>query len=202
MIKKLADLWAVNDPLPDTEVDLVVGVAHGCTKDRLTHGASSVSRLLDISLALEHLRNSKVIYGAFAGSPNPEVERSWKGRVLPDSSIFIGNVLSTTEECRRTKEYTGSWTPKIIVVITDQAHSRRCKLIWQTFFTESKIHIFSVPIREVVDTESPMKSYHSMGSILWHQAWPIIIQWPVAKIFGVWGLIKLEGFHQPTVKHV
>lgn len=196
----MADLWAVNDPLPDTEVDLVVGVAHGCTENRLTRGAGSVSRLIDISLAMDRFKNSLVAYGAFAGSINPEVERFWKGKIFPDNSIFIGNVWSTTEECRHVKEHIGNWVPGTIVVVTDQAHSRRCKLIWKTFFPKSNIYVFSVPIGEVVDTGSPMKSYHSTGSILWNQAWPIVIQWPVAKIFGVWGLLRLESFHQPTIQ--
>lgn len=193
----LASKWAVNDPLPRT-CDLLVPVAHGAAKDRLTLGAENVAHKTADSL--NQLRNIGqlpfVAFGAFTGSENPEVERNLKSRLIRGK--YVGTVMSTIEECLKVKENLPEFfNPATIVVVTDEAHSRRCRVVWRTFFPFSDIKIVSVEIQRTIDSESPMAAYGSPWKILFFQAAPTPLYW-LMSLGGPKLLSKLGGLHTPV----
>jgi hypothetical protein len=202
LIEKLALWWSVND-VPPCNLDLIVPVTHGATKIRLTNGARSVlNETLHQLSTYEHCGIfPRVAWGIFGRNPDLWLEKKIKLPIFNDlTNYFIGAVWSTIEECHGVKDSLPTYfNPEVIVVITDQAHSRRCRLIWKVFFPKSKIYIVSVPIAETVDPESPMLPYRKMWKILWNQTYPTPFFW-FAGLFGTWGLLKLERFHQPVVK--
>lgn len=202
LIEWLARLWAVNDPLPQT-CDLLVPIAHGATShNRLTYGAYAVARKTAeiLHLLREIGQLPFVAFGAFTGSKNPEIEASIKATFFHGK--YVGHVVSTIEECRKVKEnLPEKFTPRSIVVVSDEAHSRRCRIVWKTFFPNSQISIVSVKISETVDKESPMLPYR-LGSwaVLAFQALPTPYFWYLA-IRGPKYMAKMAtNIHQPIAK--
>ncbi len=203
---KLARIWAVNDSVPEitlhSERLLIAMVAHGATSSRLTYGANAVVQEAS-KLLHKCMGNPLVAYGSFAGNPEPELETQLKHDYLRCTDhgfreIRIGSVWSTVEECRKIKQNlpTG-FVPKWVVVVTDEAHSRRCRIVWKTFFPTSKVIIVSVPIESTLDPESPMITYHDLETILWNQAKWTPIFWTLS-LFGEIALQMVERGHQPT----
>jgi hypothetical protein len=190
----LAAKWAVNDPLPRT-CDLLVPVAHGATKDRLSIGAENVARRT--AEALTQLRNIGqlpfVAFGAFTGSENPELERTIKLTIF--TGKYIGQVMSTIEECWKVKQGLPEFfNPATIVVVTDEAHSRRCRIVWRTFFPNSDIKIVSVKLADTIDSESPMSAYGNPWKILFFQAAPTPVWW-AASLFGEKVMLRIGRYH-------
>ncbi|KND49440.1 MAG: hypothetical protein AB198_00630 [Parcubacteria bacterium C7867-003] len=199
IIEWLAEKWAVNDPLPE-KCDLLVPIAHGATKDRLTRGAEAVAR--KTTTAVTELRDRYqlpfVAFGAFTGSENPELERALKLKHF--SGKYVGTVMSTIEECLKVRANLPIFvTVSNIVVVTDEAHSRRCRIVWKTFFPNAKVSILSVKITETVDPESPMEAYDKAWKVLFFQAVPTPLWW-LLSLFGQKCLGRLEKLHTPLSK--
>ena len=200
----LAGLWKV-DNLGELlnemiSVDAVVMVAHGATKTKLTNGAIAVTAASSSLKNIVIFNFTDVYFGFFDQEPNWQVEMNLKKKYFPYAQK-IGKVLNTIGECQAFKRnYIKSpKVPKNILVITDEAHSRRCKIVWKTFFPDSKIYIITVPIEDCVDPESPMETYHKLWKILWNQAWPTPIFW-FCSLFGEKGLMLLNKYHQPITE--
>lgn len=203
LVDRLASKWAVNDPLPRI-CDLLVPVAHGATGTKLTRGAQAVANRT--ASALSQLKAKEqfpfLIFGAFTGSKNPEIEKQEKLRIIAPYGKFVGTVMSTIEECVRIRENlpkfdTENGLPRVIVVVTDEAHSRRCRIVWRTFFPTSDIKIVSVKIADTVDSESPMSAYGNPWKILFFQAAPTPVWW-FASLFGEKAMLRIGKFHTPT----
>ena len=198
--KLIIDKWTVNDPLPNENVWACVMISHGATDTHLTKASKTVLEFTDIMTALERLKKATVLFCTFAGS-------SKKGQVLElgikrdflQIAIHCGVVWSTIEECLAIIPQIPKYLSPI-VIFTDAAHSRRCKLVWETLLPDTEIYVLSIPISGAVDPESPMVVYRSVWKLLFFHIAPMIIFWPVAKIFGKKGLIWISKFHQPTTK--
>lgn len=200
----LASKWAVNDPLPQN-CDLLVAVAHGATETGLTNGAYAVSRRTAEIIAELDIKESQrpyLAFGAFTESSNPEIERIEKQRIFGEYRKYIGLVISTIEECLKVKEAIPVFfTPRNILIVTDEAHSRRCRIVWKCFFPNSNIRIISVPIAETVDPRSPMKPYRQgKWAILGYQALPTPYFWYLALRGPKYMATKATKFHQPVAK--
>jgi hypothetical protein len=195
----LARLWKVdNIEFKSFSIDntIMVLVAHGATTNKLTNGAKAV-----LKKALD-FRSSNYIYDIFFGSfdvqPNSAIEKTEKHNVFGRAN-WIGNVLSTITECLVVRDKL-TYNPQNILVITDEAHSRRCRIVWRTIFPKAKIYIITVPIEDCVDPESPMETYHKLWKILWNQAYPTPIFW-FCSLFGEKFFVKVLGkVHQPLAK--
>lgn len=170
--KWLADLWEVNDVLP-RQADYIVPVAHGAKATGPTAGARTV-RCATWSV-LDRYPKARCGFGAFAGSPNPEIERDYK-ETLPRSSYF-GRAVSTIDECMAFKRSLHDPEPATIILVTDQAHSRRCRIVWKTFFPKTDIRICAVSLRSTIDRNSPMTAYRKMWTALLFQAAPTPFFW-------------------------
>ncbi len=193
-IKWLAKLWAVNDNLP-AEADLVVPVAHGATKTHPTlsaYAATNQTRRLLGKYPLAICR-----FGTFTASPNPAAELYLKEK-LPRSG-YVGNVMTTIEECVKIKNSL-SFIPTTIIVVTDEAHSRRCRIVWRTFFPQSDIRICSVPLGLTIDWESPMRSYRHAWTALLFQAAPTPFFWYLAWRGPEYMARWATKIHQPVAK--
>lgn len=197
LLGRLSEVWSVNDPLP-IRVDLVVAVAHGATNSKLTRGAKAVVHCTR-NISSQYQFAPIVAYGSFGGSERPEVEGIRKLTELSEipNLIYIGLVWSTIEECRRVKEsLPEGFLPEVILIVTDQAHSRRCRVVWRTFFPDSDVRIVSVDLSSTIDPESPMAAYRAKWKALTFQAVPTPFYWFMS-LFGESGLLLIEGFHQP-----
>lgn len=203
LIEWLARRWSVNDPLPE-QVELLVPVAHGATETRLTRGAQAVANRTASALSQLKAKGQFpfLVFGAFTGSKNPEIEKLEKLRIIALYGKFVGTVMSTIEECVRVRENlpkfeTKDGLPRVIVVVTDEAHSRRCRIVWRAFFPNSTIKIVSVRIADTVDSESPMSAYGNPWKILFFQAAPTPVWW-LASLFGEKALLRIGKLHTPT----
>lgn len=203
---ELAKIWTVNDSVPEeargSKSLLIAMVAHGATATRLTNGAKAVA--LTASELLRRCTDYPVVaYGSFAGNPEPELEKQLKSGHLRGTNhdfqeVAIGPVWSTIEECRKIKQNLPvGFVPKWVIVVTDEAHSRRCRIVWRTFFPNSTVVIVTVPIEATLDMVSPMITYHDLKAILWNQAKWTPIFWALS-LFGERALQLVEKGHQPT----
>ncbi len=198
IVEALAKLWAVNDSLPN-RVDLIVPVAHGATKSgRVTKGADAVGFITRGLLRLYADQSPVVVFGVFSKSEYPDIEEAFKSMLLPNA-IFVKGVVSTIEECLKVKAALApNFAPKRILVVTDEAHSRRCRIVWRVFFPDAEIYIVAVPISETKDKESPMLPYHSKWATLIFQALPTPYFWYLAKRGPDYMSSKAESLHQPV----
>lgn len=197
----LAEKWAVNDPLPE-ECDLLVPIAHGATPERLTRGAHAVA--LKTAEVLTQLRDQGqlpfVAFGAFTGSKKPELEMTLKLAFF--FGKYVGHVISTIEECLKVKANLPIFiTPSNIVVVSDEAHSRRCRIVWKTFFPNAKVSIVSVRITDTIDPESPMWPYREGKlAVLAFQALPTPYFWYLAMRGPKYMATKATRLHQPIAR--
>lgn len=191
----LARWWAVNDTLPQS-AEWIIPVAHGATETRLTRGAEAVTQIT-FSL-LTHYPHAFCAFGSFTGSPDPEVERLGKA-TLPRSS-YLGPIVSTIEECLAFKKSLGDIEPGTIIVVTDQAHSRRCRIVWKTFFPKSDIRICAVSLRSTVDHDSPMTSYRKAWTAMLLQAAPTPFFWYLSLRGPEYMAKWATKIHQPVAK--
>jgi hypothetical protein len=191
----LAKKWAVNDALPKT-IDLVVPVAPGSTTRRITTGSFMVaSEALGIGLDC----GANIVFGSFAGNKDPDVERTVRDIMFQlMRKVYVGRVWSTVEECVAVKKAVGNSAHQNIVIITDEAHSRRCRMIWRTIFPESKIYIAVVPLVDCVDAESPMETYHSVWKAFVFQVVPTPVFWWWCRKGPDYLATKAAGYHQPV----
>ncbi|MFH0804148.1 MAG: hypothetical protein V1896_00925 [Candidatus Zambryskibacteria bacterium] len=153
MLKWLAKKWALNDPLPE-KADVIAVISYAATKDRLTNSSQKV---MDLARNLsDRYPRALVAWGSFSKNSN-NLEQKIKRVVLPNS-LYVGQVSSSTDECEIIKLATSlarRSTQKIIVV-SEGAHSRRCKRVWKYFFPKSEICFQSVPAWEAADEKNPM----------------------------------------------
>ncbi len=205
-IEALAKMWSVMNPTGfNRRPDFIALVSHGATDKRLTNGAaaatSAVNKLRTVFKKMNE--DPPVYFGTYTDSKNPELERREKEKLLGESNIhYVGNVLSTIEECMKIKKALPEEMafPLQILVVTDEAHSRRARIVWETFFPETRIAIFSVPIKEVVDKESPMWAYHWAWTTLAFQAGPSPYFWWLSLGGPAAMEKKKHTLHQPAVK--
>lgn len=139
--------------------------------------------------------DARVAYGVFTHSPNPQVEREAKEKIF-SQGYCVGEVASTIEECLTIRKYLESLNIPLrsIVVVTGEAHSRSAKLVWETYFPESKISIATIPIKSECDLENPMVFLRN------EWAW-LAINIIRHIVFSVVGVKRMERFklRQPTV---
>lgn len=191
----LARIWSVNDSgrLPEN-VDLIALVSIGATPTRLTNGAVGTCKV--VQGFLTRYPEADVVFGGFTGNGEHTIEEEIKSKLFPDG-VCVGKVLSTIMECLAFKARFPE--AKSIIFVTEEAHSRRAKIVWQTLWPEADIYIVPVPIAETVDSESPMKPYHKTWTALFWQAMPT----PYFLYLALRGREYMVGkahFHQPIVK--
>jgi len=198
LIDRLAGWWEVNDP-PPTKFDMIALVSIGATKSRLTKGAVvTVDKTLEL-LEISSSRTPIIAFGAFTGNEVDGVEEAKKYEAFKDHPflISVGKVLSTITECLAFKE---AWPhAKRIIFVTEQAHSRRAKIIWNCLWPEAEIYVVSVKLTETVDKDSPMWPYRNALAAFLFQALPT----PLYKVLAWLGpnaMTKFGGFHQPIKK--
>ena len=195
VVEKVAKLWSRNDSYPAETGCAIVMVAHGATTKNITHGAYAVvQKAFEINVK----NQGKVFFGAFTGSLNSEVEKEIKEAFFPEATYF-GEVWSTIQECIAAREAIkkAKLDSKPVIVVTDEAHSRRCGLIWGVLCPYWDIRIISVPLISTIDKDSPMWPYNYAWTVLLFQA----LTTPLYLLWSLRGKEYLESrghFHQPT----
>jgi uncharacterized SAM-binding protein YcdF (DUF218 family) len=199
----IARLWAVKDYREYAEtqiVDLIVPVSHGATRYTVTNGVR-VTTKRSLAVIKDH-PEARVMCGSFSSSPDYRIEEYWKRSMFKLLQVtFVGRVINTIEECSSVRQMLPAGViPRSIVVCTDHAHSRRAKIVWKTFFPDSKVIILSDPIEQFVDKESPMASYHSLWKILFWQIGPTPYFWYLSKRGAEYMDKQGKKYHQPIAK--
>lgn len=195
LIEKIAGLWSVDESLclPE-EMDLIALVSIGSAKTRLSRGATStISKTLEL---LKKYPEAKVVFGSFAGnSENSISEESEKAKIFGDRGFYAGRVWTTISECLAYK----AAFPKArnVIFVTEEAHSRRARIVWNCLWPEAKIYIVSVSLSETIDSSADMGTYHNPWKTMILQAGPTPI-YKVATMLGQSTLKLLGGIHQPT----
>jgi hypothetical protein len=195
LVHQLARLWSVDEShsLPK-EVDVIALVSIGSAKTRLSQGAAAITKK-----ALELLKKhpeAKVVFGAFAGnSKNSIPEEDVKKQIFGNQGLYAGKVWTTITECLA---YKAIFTEaKSVIFVTEEAHSRRGRIVWKCLWPEAKVYVVSVKLSETIDTDSDMSTYHSPWKALFLQAMPTPI-YKIAAIIGPATLKLLSRIHQPT----
>lgn len=191
----LARKWAVNDLLPE-EAHVIVPAAHGA-KDKPTNGAISVTVEV-VELRCKYPK-AFVAWGTYGESPNPEVEWKYKRQYFGEQ-LHYGDVMVSIEECLGVKEVLPITFDKpgvVMIFVTDEAHSRRFKLICKTFFPKADVRVISVPLWTAIDPSSPMGTYHNAWRALILQAAPTPLYWWWARK-GPRYLATKKNFGQPV----
>lgn len=194
MVNQLARLWSVDEsPLLPEKVDLVALVSIGSAKTRLSRGATStIAKTLEL---LNKYPEANVVFGAFAGnSPNSISEEDTKRQIFGDRG-FAGRVWTTISECLAYKE--AFTEAKSVAFVTEEAHSRRARIVWNCLWPEARVYIVSVKLSDAVDSDADMGTYHNPWKALILQAGPTPI-YKIAAMIGPAVLKLLDGIHQPT----
>lgn len=160
-IEKLAEIWSVNDEdeLPPC-ADLIVPASFGATRNRLTNGAQiTLDKVLELA---ERYPDARVAFGVFTFSPVPNLEEMIKRQFLKDP-IFVGDVASTIEEAEKHRDSMPcGFTPRTIILVTDEWHSRSMKRVWKwvwrNIIPRPDIRMVVVSSLGTIDEDSPMKN--------------------------------------------
>jgi uncharacterized SAM-binding protein YcdF (DUF218 family) len=138
----------------------------------------------------------------FTLSPNPSLEELLKNQGLKRlrNPICGGRVISTIEEAEKIKaSLPPGFTPRSILVVTDQWHSRSVLTVWRRVWRDAvilpKIEVFTIPSAEVIDKENPMIAPRR------HWTWALVnVLRETLLIYMPWGfeLMKKFNIHQPT----
>ena len=196
----LAHVVAANDPLPpgNNKKTLIVPVAHGTTKNRLTCGSFNVcSRVKEL---LVRFPNSTVVFGSFAGS-NIELERKLKLEMLASTNVHhYGSAMSTIDEPVGVLRLIGDADFEQVIFVTDEAHSYRGgRIIFTTFFPHMSVYVVAIPLILAVDPGSLMENYWNPWKALVYQVLPTPLYcWWARK--GPLHLMTKASFHQPVTK--
>src|SRR3989338_592720 len=185
--------WAIHDPLPE-KVTAIVAVSYGATKTGLTNASEEVVK--QVLLVSQRFPDAKIFWGSFAHGPSHTIEISEKQGIFPaEQSFYIGNVTSTTDECLAIKRLIAQTNSdsSSIVIVAEECHSRRCRMVWKYFFKNSEICFHSIPAREAEDPENPMILQRNWR--IWFVA--NIVGWVVFKTVGIPRMARWN-FHQPT----
>lgn len=195
LVYRLAKLLAVNDieRLP-AEVDAIALVSIGSTRFGLSFGTCAT---IEMALRLFwKYPQAQVIYGAFAGNDEHiNSEEETKRSIFKDRGIYAGKVWTTISECLAFKEKFPN--ARQVIFVTEEAHSRRAKIVWKCLWPEAEIYIVPVKLEEAIDSRSCMATYHNPWKALFLQVAPI----PIYKFMAMLGpeALKLLGnLHQPT----
>lgn len=196
----LAHMVAANDPLPpdNNKKTLIVPVAHGTTKNRLTCGSFNVCSR--VNQLLKQFPNSIVVFGSFAGS-NIEMEKKLKLEMLASANVHhYGSAMSTIDEPVGVLRLIGDVDFKQVIFLTDEAHSYRGgRIIFTTFFLHTSVYVVAIPLILAVDPGSLMENYRNPWKALVYQVLPTPIYWWWARK-GPLYLITKADFHQPVAK--
>lgn len=151
MFRWLAKKWAINDPLPK-EADIIATISYAATRARLTHGSE---RTMLLAKEIAKLKTeATVVWGWFSKNPDRFLEREIKQSVL--GGVCVGPVSSSTDECEAIRKVAETRRSGAIIVVTEGAHSRRCKRVWEYMFPNAEICFRSIPAWEAADPENPM----------------------------------------------
>lgn len=191
--ERLAKKWAVNDidRLPK-DIDLIALVSMGARRSGgLSYGAGMT---LNYALILQEFKYSGVpiVFGRFGGNGDALSEETEKTERISNGK-FAGSVMSTIKECLAFKAMYPD--AKKVVFVTEEAHSRRAKIIWQCLWPEAEIYILSVPLEDAVDEDAIMWLYRRAWTALLFQAGPTPA-YKIAAMIGPKALCILGGFHQ------
>ncbi len=194
--------WRVYDTLPET-CDMILLVAHGfTTDDEPTKGTIETYQLaLGIQTIFENRGcKTEVYFGSFEGSPNEESEKDWKHAIIPEG-IYTGTLRSTVEEVWKAmmawRDRHHGHMPRRVIYITDEAHSRRAKIVADKFFGRGVVRIISIPLWRVMDPKSAMATYSGK---IW-DAFVMQAKWePAFRILPAWALKRLMRLGQPIAK--
>ncbi len=185
----LARKFCRKDLVPE-EIDVVFATSHGATQTDMTNGTKFIART---AADLTDRKKIKVYSGEFSGNPIPGIELKSKEAL---GFIPIGKITSTIDEAQKMQHILGRCFLGTIVLITDQTHSQRCRMIWKVFFPQATIAVIALPSAEFMDTNSPMRTYHSPWRLF-------VFQMLVTPIFWVWcaqgekKLLQISHLHQP-----
>lgn len=199
----LARRLAVNDSLPEGggKDTLIVPAAHGTAGwDRASNGAVAVTNMVAKGIAPQ-FPFAQIYFGVFASGSYHEhrLEMLYKLKRMPGAT-FYGEVVSSIEEFLFLMTMLpDGFQPKTLILITDEAHSRRFKIIARTFFPSVDIRVVAIPLWDAIDTKATMKTYRSAWSALVLQAAPIPLYWWWARK-GPRYLTTKAKIHQPTSK--
>ncbi|MDP2651863.1 MAG: hypothetical protein Q8O94_01880 [bacterium] len=195
LVEKIARIWSVNNHMPQ-QVDLIGLVTFGATKDGLTQGSQVTTRKA-LLLAKQH-PEAKVAFGVFTLSHH-QIEERVKRKSF-ERPFFAGKVVSTIEEAEKIhNSLPFGFTPRNIVIVTDQWHSRSAKLvwerIWQNAIPKPSIYVCSVPSVKTVNADNPTRALRSQ----WFWALVNVLR-HLFLLFvpgSVW-LMKKLNIHQPV----
>jgi hypothetical protein len=190
----IAKKWASNDLLPKN-ASVIALISYAATPKALTNG--SCETVILASDLKQMYPEATVIWGSFPKDQKGEkTEKEIKFSIFPDS-LYAGSVTSSTDECeaiiRTAKENKISLNN--LFVVSEGAHSRRCKRVWKYFLPNSKICFRSVPAWETGDSTNPMwfQRYWRVWLVVNILADTLAYQWrPILKF-----LIK-KNFSQPV----
>ena len=179
-------------------------VSHGATGVGPTLGSKSVT-LAAVGIQDELLKTGghrpSVYFGIFTLSFKPNIERTYKSSLFSLFGIDVGDIINTIGECKAIKKKYGvtinfSGPAKHILLVTDQAHSRRARIVWRAYFKEATVRILAVPLKSVIDPNSPMRIYRAEWRALLVNVILTPPFWFLSK-FGERGLNFLTGGYQP-----
>lgn len=195
ILDTITSAWSVDESnrLP-TQVDLITLVSIGSTATCESNGMQvTVKKALDL---LDRYNNEPwVVYGAFTGNGQRTVEEEYKKKYFPTKSSFAGRVETTIGECLAYKKAFPN--AREVIFITEEAHSRRARLIWRCLWPEANVYIVPVKLADTIDKKALMWPYRNAWIAFLFQALPTIVYKP-ASMLGPGVLMLLEGFHQPV----
>lgn len=194
MLHWISKVWALNDPLPLSEPDLIVLISYGAYVNQgqthLTRGSLLTTRIA--SRLKKRYPQAKVVYGVFSKNP-PGANEEQKISNIDKNSICVGPVSSSTDECEAILKLKVADGATSIIIVAEGWHSRRLRLVWKHFF-KGNLCFYSAQGDLCADPHNPM--WMQRYSLVWMLTNMLLT--PFYKFFpGVLWFAK-QNFSQPT----
>lgn len=192
MLHWISKVWALNDPLPLSEPDLIVLISYGAYVNQgqthLTRGSLMTAHIA--STLKKRYPQAKVVYGVFSKNP-PGANEEQKLSNIDKKPICVGPVSSSTDECEAILKVAGDATS--IVVVAEGWHSRRLRLVWKHFF-KGNLCFCSAQGDTCADPHNPM--WMQRYSLVWMLINMLLT--PFYKFFPGVSWFAKQNFSQPA----
>lgn len=162
--------WRVDERILPSDLDAVVSISYGATRDALTCGGMESIKTAAEIYQKYGAESTVMVWGVF--TPTAEDEGVFRKKAFEDLNIksevqvCIGSVASTIEEALKTKEALADRPRKKIAIVAGAGHSRRARLVWKREFPGSDIYVVSFPWQKEIQKDHPMIALRNRWSWL------------------------------------
>lgn len=170
ILEILGRLWSVQDSWSVLDAPDVIGCITYCMSQShvLTKGSTAITKR--VAELANTFPRAVIVYDAAAYAPGsgiPDISETecqlkteiWTAAGVKNKIIYSGTTLTTidsAERCRDELRKAGI-SPRKILLVTGEVHSRSARYVWRKFFPDVKITFDLIPLREETQPDAMIR---------------------------------------------